>query len=916
MEQFMANNPNPVLRAGKDGTVLYSNMAGEPLLHEWGVVVGGKMPTDITYFIQKVISQNIPEKMEVELGNRTYIIAFHPLPEEECVDMYGFDISEQKETEALLREANEQIQIQSEELNVSNEELRAQSDELHEYNKLLHDSETGFRTLAENSPDLIARFDRQNHCLYSNPAVAKLYGIPLIAEFYGWSVSEFIDKTNSKLRIDPEVAKFSEKQRENVFITGKSETVESKYKSSQGKEYYFNTQIVPEFTDGGVVSVLAISRDITDIKKVETKLNETLDNLEEKVKERTAELEKAYKSLLENERRFSEAQKVAHIGNWDWNIITNKLYLSDEVSRIYGCEPQKLSVTRNDFLSYVHPDDRDYVDNSFNRALNEKPINIDYRIILVNGEERVVHAQGEVIYNEENIPVRTRGTIQDITEQKKAEEKIRTLANTVESSNDAIITESVDGIITSWNKGAEIIYGYLAEEVLGKKFSILEPDNLKGEIKQFSEKIKMGEKIEHYETSRLKKDGTIINVSVSLSPVFDTSGKLVALSAIVRDITESIKAKEALRLSNIYNRSLIEASLDPLVIVGRDGKITDVNTSTEFVTGYSRDELIGTNFTDYFTESEKAKKVYQEVFNEGFVSDYALEIQHKNGKTTSILFNASVYKDEYGEVIGVFAAARDITERKKTEKILKLKLEELALSNAELEQFAYVASHDLQEPLRMVVSYLQLLQRRYQGKLDEKADKFIYFAVGGASRMQSLINDLLELSRVTTRTREPEPMDCEFILNQVLSNLEVFIEENEATVSHGYLPEVMADSTQMIQVFQNLIINGIKFRSEEAPQIHISAEKKESEWVFSVQDNGIGIGPQYSEKIFEVFKRLHKKEEYPGTGIGLAICKKIIERHGGHIWVESELGKGSTFCFTLPINPGEFQNPISSESIL
>ncbi|OEU43824.1 hypothetical protein BGV40_02065 [Methanosarcina sp. Ant1] len=916
MEQFMANNPNPVLRAGKDGTVLYSNMAGEPLLHEWGVVVGGKMPADITYFIQKVISQNIPEKMEVELGNRTYIIAFHPLPEEECVDMYGFDISEQRETEALLREANEQIQIQSEELNVSNEELRAQSDELHEYNKLLHDSETGFRTLAENSPDLIARFDRQNHCLYSNPAVAKLYGIPLIAEFYGWSVSEFIDKTNSKLRIDPKVAKFSEKQRENVFITGKSETVESKYKSSQGKEYYFNTQIVPEFTDGGVVSVLAISRDITDIKKVETKLNETLDNLEEKVKERTAELEKAYKSLLENERRFSEAQKVAHIGNWDWNIITNKLYLSDEVSRIYGCEPQKLSLTRNDFLSYVHPDDRDYVDNSFNRALNEKPINIDYRIILVNGEERVVHAQGEFIYNEENIPVRTRGTIQDITEQKKAEEKIRTLANTVESSNDAIITESVDGIITSWNKGAEIIYGYLAEEVLGKKFSILEPDNLKGEIKQFSEKIKMGEKIEHYETSRLKKDGTIINVSVSLSPVFDTSGKLVALSAIVRDITESIKAKEALRLSNIYNRSLIEASLDPLVIVGRDGKITDVNTSTEFVTGYSRDELIGTNFTDYFTESEKAKKVYQEVFNEGFVSDYALEIQHKNGKTTSILFNASVYKDEYGEVIGVFAAARDITERKKTEKILKLKLEELALSNAELEQFAYVASHDLQEPLRMVVSYLQLLQRRYQGKLDEKADKFIYFAVDGASRMQSLINDLLEFSRVTTRAREPEPKDCEFILNQVLSDLELFIKENKATVSHDPLPEVMADYTQLVQLFQNLIVNGIKFHGKEAPKIHISAEKIASEWVFSVRDNGIGIDPQYSEKIFEVFKRLHKKEEYPGTGIGLAICKKIIERHGGHIWVESELGKGSTFCFTLPINPGEFQNPISSASIL
>ena len=493
----------------------------------------------------------------------------------------------------------------------------------------------------------------------------------------------------------------------------------------------------------------------------------------------------------------------------------------------------------------------------------------------------------------------------DITELKKAEEKIQILANTVESSDDAIITKSLDGIITSWNKGAEKVYGYSAEEVLGKTISILEPDNLKGEIKQLAEKIKQGEKIQHYETLRLKKDGTIINVSVTLSPVFDASGKLVAISTIARDITESKKAEEALRLSNIYNRSLIEASLDPLVTIGHDGKITDVNTSTELVTGYSRDELIGTDFTNYFTEPEKAKKGYQEVFKEGFVSDYALEIQHRNGSITPVLYNASVYKDESGEVIGVFAAARDITERKKAEEMLKLKLEELARSNAELEQFAYVSSHDLQEPLRMISSYLQLLQRRYQGNIDDKADKYIYYAVDGASRMQNLINDLLEFSRVTTRAREPEPTDCEFVLNQVLSNLELYIKENKATVSHDPLPEVMADSTQLVQVFQNLIINGIKFHSEEAPKIHISAEKKAREWVFSVQDNGIGIDPQYSEKIFEVFKRLHKKEEYPGTGIGLAICKKIVERHGGRIWVESELGKGSTFYFTLPINPGE-----------
>lgn len=224
----------------------------------------------------------------------------------------------------------------------------------------------------------------------------------------------------------------------------------------------------------------------------------------------------------------------------------------------------------------------------------------------------------------------------------------------------------------------------------------------------------------------------------------------------------------------------------------------------------------------------------------------------------------------------------------------------LAYSNRELEQFAYVASHDLQEPLRAVNSYAQLIARKYQGNLDAKADKYIGYIMEGATRMQQLINDLLEFSRVGTRAKALKPTACEAVLNQVLANLKVAIADNQAVITHDSLPTVMGDEIQLIQLLQNLIGNAIKFRREEPPQVHISVKPEEREWIFSVRDNGIGIETEYFDRIFTIFQRLHSRAEYPGTGIGLAVCKKIVERHGGRIWVESESGVGTTFYFTIP----------------
>lgn len=242
---------------------------------------------------------------------------------------------------------------------------------------------------------------------------------------------------------------------------------------------------------------------------------------------------------------------------------------------------------------------------------------------------------------------------------------------------------------------------------------------------------------------------------------------------------------------------------------------------------------------------------------------------------------------------------KEVGEHERTEEKLKSIVEELRRSNRELEQFAYVASHDLQEPLRMVSSFTQLLGRRYKGKLDDDADEFINFAVDGAQRMQQLITDLLAYSRVTSQGKDFEPVKMEDVLEESLLNLKLSILENEVDITHDPLPEVVADPSQIGQIFQNLIGNAIKFRSEKTPEIHISVEEKDNQWLFQVDDNGIGIDPVHSERIFLVFQRLHERGVYPGTGIGLSICQKIVERHGGDIWVDSQLGKGSTFCFTI-----------------
>jgi PAS domain S-box-containing protein len=356
-------------------------------------------------------------------------------------------------------------------------------------------------------------------------------------------------------------------------------------------------------------------------------------------------------------------------------------------------------------------------------------------------------------------------------------------------------------------------------------------------------------------------------------------------------------------------RGLLEAAPDAMVVVNQGGEIVLLNVQAEKQFGYRRDELLG----------QKVKNIIPEGFAERLIADgtrtaaealaqqigTGIELIGRRKDGTEFPIEIMLSPLESPEGVLVTAAVRDITERKSSEQHLVKTVAELKRSNDELQQFAYVASHDLQEPLRMVASYTQLLAERYKGRLDSDADEFIAYAVDGSNRMQVLIQDLLAYSRAGTNGKALREIPSENALKEALVNLRATIQESGAIVTHDPLPLITTDGTQLAQIFQNLIGNAIKYRGAAVPNVHISAVKNGNEWIFSVRDNGLGIDPQYFDRIFVLFQRLHGQAEFKGTGIGLAICKKMLERLGGRIWVESQPEKGSTFHFALPEKDGK-----------
>lgn len=622
-----ASNLNLVLSVTKDGIVISSNEASEPILKEWGVEAGQKLPSRIVDLVQMVISRNSPEKIDVNVGNRVYLVVFHPVPEQECVHISGFDINEHKNFE----------------------------------NKLLEDKEKYHRLFEYSIDGIIFTDPREGgKILSANPAFCQMIG---------WKEEELVGKGRDVMFDirDPEISNHLEECASFGFAKA-----QLTYRRKNGTTFDGEVHTALINDNNGEPRVIAIVRDISERKHAEEALKKAHEILEEKVKERTAELEKAYNLLRESEKGFAEAQRMAHIGNWVWDIATNKAYWSNELYRIFGRDPQKLAPSIDEFHSYIHPDDRqDYVNLAY-KALNEKSsLGADFRIILDDGEERRVYIQSKIILNETNDPIQLWGIVQDITESKKSEEKIRNLANIVESSSDAIGTLSLDGIFMSWNKGAEQLYDYSVEEILGQHISLLAPSHLKNETQKYVELIKQTSMSYRYTTSRLRKDGEIIEVSITLSPVFDSIGKLTTISFIVRDITERKRSEEKLRQSEEKYRNIVETANEGIALLDSEGIISYLNIKMSDMLGYSSEEMIGRPTWNFVaTEFIPINKSQIEKRHLSVSESYEIKLIRKDGSPIWVAINAKSMFDDNGNYIGSLSMHTDITKRKEAEETL------------------------------------------------------------------------------------------------------------------------------------------------------------------------------------------------------------------------------------------------------
>ena len=619
----------------------------------------------------------------------------------------------------------------------------------------------------------------------------------------------------------------------------------------------------------------------------------------------------AKKAIDESNERFIYVNKATSDAIWDWDLTTDTIYWGEGFEKIFNHKVFSLETNSSSWTKNIHPEDIKKIKESFYRIIKSKESNWkeEYRYKNGNGKYCYVINKGIVIRDNNNRVKRIIGAMQDVSKQKTEQEQLKLLESVITNTTDAVVIKEAN---TSVELGRKIVYvndsfikmtGYSKDEIIGKTFKILQgPKTNLQVLKRYYKALDVVKQIE-ITTILYKKNEQEFWAFLAINPVFNDLGIHTHWIVIQRDITEEKNQEEKMLQISHKLFDTLESIKDGFYTLDNEWKITYWNDVTEKMSGKMRNEVLGKFFWDLYDP-----KTNEEIFAKFHIA-----------KRQNIPVNfemVSKFQNKWFEINafpsnrGLTVYFKDISERKETEsKILQMNLElganikRLAISNEELEQFAYVASHDLQEPLRMVTGFLTQIEKKYENLLDEKGKKYIYFAVDGAKRMRQIILDILEFSRVGKNENKLEEINLNDVIDETKLLFKKQIEEKNAVICYGELPVIKSYLPPVRQIFQNLLNNSLKYsQSELSPNITISSKEDFCEWKFEITDNGIGIDSAYFEKIFIIFQRLHNKDEYSGTGIGLAITKKIVENLGGQIWITSTEGAGSCFHFTIPKN--------------
>ncbi|XZN91836.1 MAG: PAS domain S-box protein [Microcoleus sp.] len=783
-------------------------------------------------------------------------------------------------------------------------------------------SEARYQILAEVSPVGIFYTDTLGNCLYVNERWCQIAGISCEEAFgTGWVKS---------IHADDRQRVFSEWYR----AAQEKLPFKSEYRfqnlDNDSVRWVFGQAVGQIDENGEVKGYVGTITDLTERKQVEEENRLLNESLERRVAQRTNEIEIANKQLqIEIAERQQISTALLELTQLQKAILNSANYTiistdADGVIKTFNRAAQQL-------LGYSLEE----VVGKLTPAIIHDPVEVEQRAEVLSQELGVKIEPGFEVFV--TLPIRgiadenewtyirkdgsrfpvllsvtalsdSQGNIngflgigQDITARKQAEKEVRELNTAMQNAVEGIGRVDTEGRYLSVNRAYAHKFGYEPEEMIGMAWNqIVHPDDV--EMLMLADReMRISGKVE-VESRGVRKDGLFFYNQITIVKAEDEEGIFNGHHCFMKDITERKLTERALQESEFRYRQIVELAEEGIWVIDSNARTTYVNHAMARMLGYEELEMLGRPLFDFMDEQEQQlTSLYMERRKQGISEKHESKLKSKDGKDVWTYISTSPVMDELGCMLSSCALVYNITDRKEVEQQMLQITEDLKRSNEELEQFAYVASHDLQEPLRAVTSYTQLLAQRYQGNLDAKADKYINHIVDGASRMQQLINDLLAYSRLGTRAQELEIADCNAAVEQSLCNLQIAIAEKQAIITKDVMPTVMADEFQLVQLFQNLIGNAIKFCREDVPIIHIAAIIQDDEWLFSVRDNGIGIDPEYADRIFIIFGRLHSRREYLGTGIGLAMCKRIVERHGGRIWVESLPEEGATFYFTIPI---------------